>query len=298
MKRTILGATIAIICSAAAGRAYSQTTLNIWPGVAPGSEHWTWSEKVIPNVVDHGTHLGTIIQDVVTPTLTAYLPTPDNATGTGIIIAPGGACIALVMDREGRDIASRLQQKGIAAFVLKYRLMHKLQDGMPKDLDEDEACKWGNADAIQALKVVREHAAEWHISPRKVGILGFSAGGMLASEAVVQKDAATRPAFAGLIYGAPFSSMPQVPEDLPPIFMAWAQDDATAGYAMVRFYAALLKNDNSPEAHIYVTGGHGFAIPNPATTSAHWFNEFYWWLQTKGFAPPSVPPHAAPLAKR
>lgn len=284
MKPTMLSLTCAIIFASTAGCAYSQTTLNIWPGVAPGSEQWTWKEKVFRDVVANGTHMGTIVQDVVTPTLTAYLPAPDKATGTGIIIAPGGACIALTMDTEGSDVARRLQKDGIAAFVLKYRLQRKLQEGMPKDLNEDEACRWGVADAIQALKVVRTHAAEWGVSPQKIGILGFSAGGMLASETLVQQDAAARPAFAGLIYGAPFASMPPVPTKLPPTFMAWAQDDATAGYAMVRFYEALVKNGNKPEAHIYGTGGHGFAVFNPGSTSRHWLEEFYWWLQANGFA--------------
>ncbi|HEX5352939.1 MAG TPA: alpha/beta hydrolase [Rhodanobacteraceae bacterium] len=265
------------------GGARAQTTINIWPGVAPGSEHWNWKEKVFHDVVNDGQHLGTIIDDVVTPTLTIYLPNPGKATGTAVVIAPGGACIALTMDIEGADVARRLQQKGIAAFVLKYRLKHKLVQGMPKNLSEDEACQWGIADAVQALSVVRRHAGQWHLSPHRIGIIGFSAGGMLASEALVQENPALRPDFAALIYGAPFESMPAIPARLPPVFMAWAQDDNTAGYAMVRFYKALMKAGDKPEAHIYHMGGHGFASSTrPGSTSAHWLQEFVWWLKAKG----------------
>jgi acetyl esterase/lipase len=272
------------MCATLAGSANAQTIVNLWNGVAPGSETWNWKERDINDVVDGGVRLGTIIQNVVIPTLTAYLPQPAIATGTGIIIAPGGGCVALVMDPEGRNVAKQLQKRGIAAFVLKYRLQHKVTDGMPPDLNEDVACKWGIADASQALKVVRQHAREWHLSAQKIGIMGFSAGGMIASETLVQSDTAARPAFAGLIYGAPFASMPPVPKNLPPVFMAWAQDDSTAAADMVRFYSALLRTGNSPEAHIYSSGDHGFAIPKPGTTTTHWLDEFCWWLRAKGFA--------------
>src|SRR6185312_353405 len=97
---------------------------------------------------------------------------------------------------------------------------------MPKDLSEDRACRWGIADAVQALRLVRRHATEWHVAPNRVGLLGFSAGGMIASEVLVQQDVALRPDFAALVYGAPFEAMPPVPAGLPPVFMAWAQDDA------------------------------------------------------------------------
>jgi acetyl esterase/lipase len=258
----------------------SQTTVNIWPGVAPGSQGWTWKEKVFPD-----TPLGTIVEDVVTPTLTAFLPERSIATGTGIVIAPGGACIALTMEAEGNAVARWFQQRGVAAFVLKYRLMEKTWEGpIPAGLDEDVACKYGIADAVQAVKLVRQHAAEWGIAPHRVGMLGFSAGGMIASETLLQKDAAGRPDFAGLIYGAPFASMPVIPPGkLPPVFMAWAQDDATAGYAMVRFRKALDAVGDQPEVHIYDAGGHGFGMKQQGTGSDHWMDEFCRWLQAKGF---------------
>lgn len=287
MRRTeCLAAIAAVSLLILSIAATAQTTLDIWPGVAPGSEHWTWQEKVFHDefLGYHSKQIGTIVEDVVRPTLTIYLPAHAVATGSGLIIAPGGACIALVM-KPANELARMLQSRGVAAFVLEYRLKHKLVQGMPKNLSEDKACRWGIADAVQALKVVRQHAKEWSVSPDRIGMLGFSAGGMIASEALVQKDAALRPNFVGLIYGAPFESMPIVPSKLPPVFMAWAQDDHTAGYAMARFYAALMKAGDKPEVHIYRTGGHGFAANvRHGGTSDHWAEEFYWWLQAEGFA--------------
>lgn len=254
------------------------TTLNIWPGTAPGSAHWNWKEQTYTN-----TPFGTIIENVVTPTLTAYLPERGKATGTGIVIAPGGACIALVMDREGNDVAHWLQQHGIAAFVLKYRLQHKTTNGMPENLKEDMACKYGIADGVQAVKIVRQHAKAWGIDPHRVGIMGFSAGGMIASEVLLHSDVAARPDFAGLIYGAPFESVPSVPGNMPPVFMTWAQDDNTAGYAMVRFYKALMDAGNKPEALIFAGGGHGFGMGKAGSATAHWPDQFYEWLQAERF---------------
>src|SRR6202171_5757323 len=172
-------------------------TLQIWPGVAPGSETWTQKEKV-----EASTPIGTVVFNVVTPTLTVYLPERTKATGTGIIIAPGGAFVALAIDLEGHPVARWLQDKGIAAFVLKYRIMEKRQEGIP-DMNMDEAGKYGIADGIQALKVVRQHAAEWAIAPDRVGFMGFSAGAMVTSGVLLQPDAAARPNFAAPIYGAP-----------------------------------------------------------------------------------------------
>ncbi|MDP9016828.1 MAG: alpha/beta hydrolase [Candidatus Eremiobacteraeota bacterium] len=251
--------------------------LQIWPGVAPGSENWTQKEQVIEN-----TPVGTVALNVVRPTLTAYLPNPKKATQTGIIIAPGGYCVALAISHEATTVARRLQNLGIAAFVLKYRTMEKTQPGIPKDLDMDQACKYGIADGIQALKVVRQHATAYGILPNRVGFIGFSAGGMIASGALLQADVSARPDFAALIYGAPFGQMPSIPAKLPPVFMAWAQDDAIAGDQVAKFYNALVASGNRPEAHIFSSGGHGFGLGLPGTTSDQWSSEFYRWLQTHG----------------
>ena len=252
-------------------------TINLWLGVAPGSEQWTQTEHTVE------APYGTVIVDVVTPTLTAYLPERSKTTGTGVIVAPGGSCVALAIKHEGTDVAKWLQERGIAAFVLKYRVTEKKGEGIPAGLDFDEACKYGIADGIRAMKVVREHAAEWGVSPHKIGFLGFSAGAMVTSGVLLQADAAARPAFAAPIYGGPFGVMPKIPANLPPIFMAWAQDDGLVREPIVKFYDALIAAGNRPEAHIYSAGEHGFGMNQQGTTSDHWIDEFYWWMKAQGF---------------
>ena len=256
--------------------AFAQKTFNIWPGAAPGSENWRQEEQTIKN-----TPVGTVVINVVNPTLAAYLPDKSKATGSAVIIAPGGACIALAM-KSTDELATSLREKGIAAFILKYRLKEKKEQGIPKDLNEDTACQYGIADAVQSIKFVRAHALEWGIS--KIGILGFSAGGMIASEAMMEKDTTARPDFAALIYGAPFASMPVIPSKLPPIFMCWAQDDEIAATTMERFYKALISARHKPEVHIFNAGGHAFAAKKQGTSSDHWADILNYWMQAEGFA--------------
>lgn len=260
----------------AAGSLHAQQTVNIWPGVAPGSETWTHKEFEVKD-----TPLGTVVFNIVTPTLTAYLPDRAKATGTGVILAPGGAFVALAIDLESNQLARWLQEKGIAAFVLKYRLVEKKGDGIPR-MDMDTAGRYGIADGIQAIKVARQRAAEWGISPDRVGFLGFSAGAMVASGTVLQEDAAARPAFAAMIYGGPFGVMPTIPAKLPPLFLAWAQDDAVALAPIVRFHEALRSAGQKPEVHIFSAGGHGFGTKKQGTTSDHWIDAFYHWLEAQG----------------
>jgi acetyl esterase/lipase len=250
--------------------------VNVWPGVAPGSEHWTQKERTIEN-----TPVGTVVMNVVTPTLTAYLPDRAKATGTGVIIAPGGAFVALTVSLEGADLAHWLQQRGIAAFLLKYRLVEKRGNGIP-DMNMDTAGRYGMADGIRAVSVVRQHAKEWGVSPNRVGFIGFSAGAMVASGTLLQRDAAARPNFVALIYGGPFGAMPSIPSGLPPTFMAWAQDDPVALMPVVRFADALVAGGNKPERHIFSAGGHGFGMKKQGTTSDHWIDEFYYWLDAQG----------------
>lgn len=221
--------------------------------------------------------------NVVTPTLTLYLPDRKKSTGTGVIVAPGGSCVALAMSVEGYGVARWLQTHGIAAFLLKYRIPEKKGEGIPKDLDMDQACKYGIADGIQAIDVVRQHAAQWGIAPNRVGILGFSAGGMIASGALLQQDAAARPNFAAFVYGGPFGVMPAVPPKLPPVFMAWAQDDPLSTGPVAKFYDALVAAGDKPEAHVFTSGGHGFGLRKQGKTSDRWIDEFYYWLQAQGF---------------
>jgi len=278
MGRHPISFAFAIACTSSLAHAQ---VVNVWPGIAPGSEKWTQKERVIEN-----TPVGTVIMNVVTPTLSAYLPDPARATGTGVIIAPGGAFVALAMTLEATDAAKWLQQRGIAAFVLKYRTIEKNFEGIRPGLNLDTAGRYGMADGIQALKVVRQHAAQWHVEPNRIGFMGFSAGAMVASATLLQQDSAARPNFAALIYGGPFGVMPAVPAKLPPVFMAWAQDDPVALGTTVRLYDALVAAGNKPEAHVFTSGGHGFGMAKRGTTSDHWIDELYYWLEAQGFTIP------------
>lgn len=289
MRRTLLrvaggiALTFLIACSTRA------QTVNVWPGVAPGSEGWTWKERTIEN-----TPVGTVVFNVVTPTLTAYLPERRRATGTGVIIAPGGAFVALTVGLEGADLARWLQQRGIAAFLLRYRIVEKRGDGIPR-MDMDTAGRYGIADGIQALRVVRQHAAEWSVSPDRVGMIGFSAGAMVTSGALLQEDAAARPSFAAMIYGGPLGRMPAIPAKLPPMFLAWAQDDPVALGFVVRFHDALKAAGHRPEVHVFGAGGHGFGMRKQGTSSDHWIDSFYYWLEAQGFTRPALTrPRKAP----
>ena len=256
----------------------SAQVVNIWPGAAPGSENWRQKETTVTD-----TPIGAVVFNVVTPTLTAYLPERNKATGTGVIIAPGGAFVALAIDLEGNKVARWLQEKGIASFVLKYRITEKRQEGIPAGMNMDEAGKYGIADGIQALKVVRQHAAEWGISPDKIGFLGFSAGAMVTSGSLLQNDSAARPSFAAMIYGGPFGVMPSIPSNLPPMFLAWAQDDNVALAPIVKFHDELKAAGHKPEVHVFSTGGHGFGMKKQGTPSDHWIDLFYDWLAAQGF---------------
>ncbi len=271
--------TFLVAALAAAGHLRAQETVSLWPGTAPGSESWTQKETTAEN-----TPVGTVVFNVVTPTLAVYLPDKAIATGTGVVIAPGGAFVALAIDHEGTEVARWLQQRGVAAFVLKYRIMQKRGEGIPRDMDFDAASRYGIADGVQALRLVRARAAQWNVVPDRVGFLGFSAGGMVASGVVLQEDAAARPSFAGLIYGAPFGGMPPIPKGLPPLFMAWAQDDPLTLEPVMRFYDALRAAGARPEIHVYASGGHGFGMKKQGKTSDHWIDAFHDWLVAQGLA--------------
>lgn len=259
-------------------------TVDIWPGVAPGSENWTYVEKSVEKSPN-----GALVVNVVKPTLTAYLPARGKATGTGVIIAPGGAFVALAIDQEGRDVARWLQEKGIAAFVLKYRLMEQRQGGgMPAMKDMEEAGKYAAADGVQALKVLRQRAAEWGVAPDRIGFLGFSAGATVATGTLLDADAAARPNFAALVYGGPFGGPASVPKQVPPVFLAWAQDDPISSATVAKMFDALNAAGHKPEAHVFAAGGHGFGAKKQGLSSDRWIDEFYFWLEAQGFTKPAA----------
>jgi acetyl esterase/lipase len=283
----------AISFTSASAQELKQTVVNIWPGTAPGSEQWNQKETVLRfNGMES-------VVNVTTPTLTAYLPDPSNATGTAVIIAPRGGFIGLSINSEGHDVAKWLVARGFAPIVLKYRTV-QLKGQNDEQLTQSagarfaaqlrdhaliaEDCKYGIADGIQAVKVVRAHAAEWGISPDRIVFTGFSAGGMITEFTAIRPDA--RPNYAAPIYGAPFPAAPPIPQGLPPFFMAMAQDDNLAGQYIVAFYDALKAAGYKPEFHIYHSGGHGWGMRKQGTTSDHWIDEFYYWLEAQGLTRP------------
>jgi acetyl esterase/lipase len=272
----------------------AQKVINVWPGVAPGSEQWQQKETTL------GSGPMQRIVNVTTPTLTAYLPDPAKATGTAVIIAPGGGFIFLGTDTH--EIAEWLAARGIAGFVLKYRtapldgeneaqLNQSGSERFRAQLNNHaliaEDGKYGIADGIQAIKVVRANAAVWGVSADHIVFMGFSAGGSIAEFASVNPDASARPNYAAPIYGAPFPDVPPIPKGVPPFFMEMAQDDNLAGPQIVAMYDALKAAGYKPEFHIYEHGGHGWSMRKQGTTSDHWLDEFYWWLEVHGLTKPS-----------
>jgi acetyl esterase/lipase len=272
--------------------AVTKKVINLWPGVAPGSEQWKQTETTL----GYGDMQRTV--NVTTPTLTAYLPGTATATGAAVIIAPGGGFVFL--GSESYDVAKWPVARGVAAFVLKYRTV-QLEGQNEVQLSESSGAhfgaqlnnhaliaedgKYGIADGIQAIKVVRVHATEWGVSPNRIVFMGFSAGGSIAEFASVQSDVSARPNYAAPIYGAPFP-VPPIPKEVPPFFMEMAQDDTLAGPQIVAFYDALKAAGYKPEFHIYSSGGHGWGMRKQGKSSDHWIDDFYYWLEAQGLTHP------------
>jgi acetyl esterase/lipase len=187
----------------------SGPVIPIWPGVAPGSEGKTAPERWIEGGTPDAFHRVTNIHQ---PSLTIYLPEKEKSTGTAFIIAPGGGHRYLVVDLEGEFVAKKLNEMGVAAFVLRSRLAHA--DGSTYRVEIESL-----ADMQQAIRVVRGRAAEWNVNPSRVGVMGFSAGGHLAALAENEFDASTRPDFAVLGYPGFGHARVQIVKDAPPTFL-------------------------------------------------------------------------------
>jgi acetyl esterase/lipase len=252
--------------------------VKLYQGVAPGSEGWTIPETTA------GQSPGRIVRNVVSPDYVPYLPDASRNTGTGVVIAPGGGFVMLSYDSEGVEVAKWLAERGIAAFVLKYRVRQTDPGQSPmaaiKAADEPTSnYEFGVADGAAAVKLIRQRAAEYGARPDKIVMVGFSAGAIVTVSTALQSDLSARPNYAAPIYGAPFGSIPELPQGLPPFFLAIAQDDNGAGALVDRFYAALLAKGYRPELHRFQSGGHGFGMNKRFTTADHWIDEFFWWLE-------------------
>ena len=208
----------------------------------------------------------------------------------------------IFLGTDTHEVAEWLAARGIAGFVLKYRTA-QLEGQNETQLNQAGGARFGAQirnyaliaedgkyaldDGIQAIKVVRAHAAEWGFSPNRVVFMGFSAGGMITEYTAIQPDVSARPNYAAPIYGAYFPTVPPIPKDVPPFFVEMAEDDNLAGSQIIKFYDALKAAGYKPELHLYEHGGHGWSMRKQGTTSDHWLDEFYWWLETHGLTKPS-----------
>jgi len=234
-------------------------------------------------------------RNVTVATLTPYLPDPANASGTAVVVAPGGGFRTLSMENEGSQVAQALAAKGVAAFVLKYRLVQTPADmpgfensmrqmfsgtaARPPRPSTPEAMAASIApqleDARAAFALIRRRAAEWHVDPNRIGMVGFSAGAMLTLTTALAGQEA-KPAFIGDIYG-PVNTM-TVPADAPPLFVAVAADDPFFGGGEAGIVKSWLAAKRPAELHLFEQGGHGFGMYPKETTSTGWFDEFVRWL--------------------
>lgn len=252
----------------------------------------------------HSQYGSVFARNVVVATLTPFLPDPAKASGAAVIVAPGGGFRTLSMENEGWDVAKALAKRGVAAFVLKYRLNQtpREMDAFERSMAEmfsttavrpprpDPAAMMAGlapqlADARAAFALIRKRAGEWHVDPNKVGMIGFSAGAMLTmATELAGQDA--KPAFIADIYG-PLASV-TVPADAPPLFVALAADDpffANGGFGLIESWKAAKK---PVEFHFYEQGGHGFGMYPKTTTSTGWFDAFARWLTMHGWMKPAA----------
>jgi acetyl esterase/lipase len=257
------------------------------PG-SPASENW---------VKFMGRDLA--VRNVTYPTLTPVFPKRGKANGAAVVVAPGGAFMMLAMEHEGWKVAQALADRGITAFVLKYRLVATPKDEaeamrftgemMMKEIGSpmDGALlkqSFAPTDARAALAIVRTNAAKWHIDPARIGMIGFSAGAMTARRVALDVPPDERPNFVGYIYG-PQDAEP-VPADAPPLFNAIAFDDSLFPAKGFPIAAAWLAAKRPVELHAYQNGNHGFGLGRPGATNALMLDQFVTWLGMQGFLTP------------
>jgi acetyl esterase/lipase len=271
----------------------AQKTFPIWPGAAPGAESWNWHEQEDSTSIKGDPLAYNIVQPVL-----LYYPAPKPGGGKGtksVIICPGGSFCYLHIKTEGTDVAKWLNARGINAFVLKYRVVHSetthpMQEKTERAKDTVNARKllaplvpMAIADGKQAIVYVRQHAAELGIDPNTVGIMGFSAGGALASASCFDYTPANRPDFVAPIYPYVPPFLPAAaPKDAPPLFIAAATDDDYHLVPMsIALYQKYLTAGLSAEMHIYSKGGHGFGMNRQNQPSDTWIYRFADWLNTQ-----------------
>lgn len=265
----------------------------LYSGAAPGSENWDYSEQ--GESPSPPISIGWV-RNVTQPAIIPYFPDLKIAKGIAVIVCPGGAFHGLAIYHEGHDVARWLQERGVAAFVLKYRVVHtpdspeeyarqeKEMRAKPFKENEkriEEAARevraLAIADGLQAIRLVRERAAEWGIRADRIGIMGFSAGGHIAAYAALNYGANSRPDFSGVIYGALVKDV-KVPNDAPPLFIALTNSDEIAVEPSLELYSAWRSSGHPVEMHIYANGEHGFGMVKNGLPADGWIDRFWDWL--------------------
>ena len=309
MNRTL--ATAALFAFAFAHAAEHGEEIRLWPNGAPGSEGITAPEVSKPSTNPKYSKWPGNFTVTHYPSIYVFLPPADKATGAAMVVAPGGGHTQLVIEKEGWEIADWLNDHGIAAFVLKYRLARAPES-------KYTLSKEVYADAARSMRLVRSRAKEWAVDPNRIGFIGFSAGGEVAGMIETKFDAgnpdaadpverfSSRPDFTILIYpfyrpgsvgprpapGTPPALTPivnnpefPIPDDAPPVFMVCATDDPSHVVPTVKFYLELEAHHIPAEMHIYDYGGHGFALhptKKPGSPVESWPSRLLDWLNARG----------------
>jgi acetyl esterase/lipase len=286
----MISLTLALCFTSMAFDADKPLVLDVWPGKAPGETKEIGEEKLT------GVKGSRQLTDVSKPTLTVYRPAKDKDTGAAVVIAPGGGYRILAWDHEGEDVAAWLNSIGVTGVLLKYRV--------PRRMDHPDGPL---QDAQRAMSLVRSKAREWGIDPRRIGMLGFSAGGHLtaqtctnfdkrAYEAIDEIDKVScRPDFAVVIY--PGGVVDQTREKLvpairvsketPPTFLAQSSDDRVGPENSVVLYLALKKAGVPVEMHLYATGGHGYGMRPSKNPCSEWPKRCEEWLRSQKLLAPA-----------
>lgn len=302
--RRVLGTMVLSLAIGFAANASAQDEMtSIDPPAQPGAI--VLSTGPLPNATSseawHRQYGSAFARNVTVATLTPFLPDPAKATGAAIIVAPGGGFRTLSMENEGWAVARALADRGVAAFVLKYRLNQTPPDmaGFRRSMTElfsdtgrrprpDPQTAAASlapqiADARSAFALVRGRSTEWRVDPDRIGMIGFSAGAMLTLATTLSGDD-VKPASIGLIYG-PLTPV-TVPVDAPPMFVALAADDpffANSGQGLIDSWRTAKR---PVEFHLYENGGHGFGMYPKSTTSTGWFEAYVRWIGMHGMLTP------------
>jgi acetyl esterase/lipase len=251
-----------------------------------------WPGRLPTPVAEFTTPNGETIFNVTEPSYTAFLPDPARNTRTAVLVVPGGGFRMVSIKSEGDRVAIWLAERGIAAFVVKYRTVQQTGPDYSmmarmKEIPIDVSGEPGVADGRRALALIRARASEYNIDATKVVAIGFSAGAHIVSHAALNPNVAERPNYVAPIYGAPFGGLPPIPDahadnKLPPIFLAMAQDDPLVANDVRAFYAALFDKGYRPELHLYMSGSHGFGMNVTHNTSDLFIDQFFAWMQAQG----------------